>query len=51
MKEKIKLIQEKLERLTKQHEKELKENKNIFFTQYTKGQVEAYEEILSYLKN
>ena len=51
MTDKISIIQEKLERLTKKHEEELKENKNIFFSQYTKGQVDAFEEILSFLKS
>jgi len=51
MTDKISIIQEKLERLTKKHEEELKENKSIFFSQYTKGQVDAFEEILSFLKS
>jgi len=50
MEENIKLIQEKLKRLTEQHEKELKENRGIFFSQYTKGQIDAFKEILSFLK-
>jgi len=51
IKDKITIMQEKLEKLTKKHEKELKENKNIFFSQYTKGQIDAFEEILSILTN
>lgn len=50
-KDDLKLIKEKLIRLQEKHAKQLSENEINFFTQYTKGQVDAYEEILSYLKS
>jgi len=49
-KEDLKSLEEKLNRLKEKHAEQLEKCEINFFVQHTKGQVDAFEEILSYLK-
>ncbi|HEY8891041.1 MAG TPA: hypothetical protein VIM70_12380 [Clostridium sp.] len=49
-KEDLKPIEEKLIRLQEQHIEQLERVEINFIAQYTKGQVDILEEVLSYLK-